>query len=213
MNRREFAARLGLAGAATSLLPTLVQAQGTPAEGRDYVRLQTPAPTSASGKVEVVEFFGYWCPHCNAFEPSLDAWVRKLPAHVSFKRIPVAFQAAQEIHQRLYFTLEAMGQVDAMHRKVFGAMHVQKMRLDKEADILALVTANGVDGAKFADTFKSFTVQTKVRQARQLAEAYKIDGVPTIGIQGRFFTSPSLTGGAERALAVADFLIERSRGG
>ena len=187
-----------------------------PGRARRGPRLRAPAdpgPHECQRKVEVVEFFGYWCPHCNAFEPSLDAWVRKLPAHVSFKRIPVAFQAAQEMHQRLYFALEAMGQVDAMHRKVFSAMHVQKMRLDKEADIVALVTANGVDAAKFTDTFKSFTVQTKVRQARQLAEAYKIDGVPTIGIQGRYFTSPSLTGGAERALAVADFLIERSRGG
>lgn len=213
MNRRDFATRIGLAGAAAIVSPQVL-AQGAPAEGRDFVRLQQPAPVGApAGKVEVVEFFGYWCPHCNAFEPTLEAWVKKLPAHVAFRRVPVAFRADHELMQKLFYSLEAMGQLEAVHRKVFAAIHVQKMRFDKEADVIAFVGANGVDTAKFADNFKSFTVQTKIRQARQLADAYKIDGVPTLGIQGRYFTSPSLTGSAERALWVAEQLVERSRNG
>ena len=90
-----------------------------------------------------------------------------------------------------------MGLLEQMHRKVFAAIHVQQQHLDKERrDHSAFMTANGVDAAKFNETYKSFTVASKFKQARQLADAYRIDGVPTLGIQGRFFTSPSLAGGA-----------------
>ena len=211
MDRREFTLRTGLAAAGLALSP-LAGAQGAgPVEGRDFVRLGQPIPMPAGSKIEVVEFFGYWCPHCNSFEPALEAWVKTLPADVAFRRVPVAFSAAHEPYQRMFYALEAMGQLDAVHRKIFAAIHVGKQRLDKESDILAFVTANGVDGAKFTDAFKSFGVQTKLRQARQLSDAYKIDGVPTLGVHGRFFTSPSLTGSHERALAVANVLIQRAR--
>jgi thiol:disulfide interchange protein DsbA len=210
MNRRRF--NLSLAGACSAAcLPGLARAQGAPVEGKDYARLAQPVPMAASGKVEVVEFFGYWCPHCNSFEPAIDAWARKLPAEVSFRRVPVAFSAPQEPYARIYLALEAMGQLDALHRKVFAAIHVQRQRLEKDAEISAFMAANGVDAAKFMDTYKGFTVASKFKQARQLADAYKIDGVPTIGIHGRYFTSPSLAGGAEQALRVADYLIQRAK--
>ena len=214
MNRREFA--LGPAAVALSglLLPSLVMpvwAQGAPQEGRDFIRVAQPVPVP-EGKVDVVEFFGYWCPHCSAFEPALEAWVKKLPAaQVNFRRVPISFNAAQEPMQRLYFALESMGLVDTLHRKVFAAIHVNKQRLDKDADIAAWAVANGADAPKILDAMKSFSVATKVRQAKQLAEGYKIEGVPTLGIQGRYMTSPSIAGTQERALAVADALIAQSR--
>ena len=210
MNRRRF--NLSLAGACSAAcLPGLARAQGAPVEGKDYARLAQPVAMASSGKVEVVEFFGYWCPHCNSFEPAIDAWARKLPAEVSFRRVPVAFSAPQEPYARIYLALEATGQLEALHRKVFAAIHVQRQRLEKDAEISAFMTANGVDAAKFMDTYKGFTVASKFKQARQLADAYKIDGVPTIGIHGRYFTSPSLAGGAEQALRVADYLIQRAK--
>ena len=210
MNRRRF--NLSLAGACSAAcLPGLARAQGAPVEGKDYARLAQPVAMASSGKVEVVEFFGYWCPHCNSFEPAIDAWARKLPAEVSFRRVPVAFSAPQEPYARIYLALEATGQLEALHRKVFAAIHVQRQRLEKDAEITAFMTANGVDAAKFMDTYKGFTVASKFKQARQLADAYKIDGVPTIGIHGRYFTSPSLAGGAEQALRVADYLIQRAK--
>jgi thiol:disulfide interchange protein DsbA len=98
-----------------------------------------------------------------------------------------------------------------MHRKVFNAIHLDRLRLDKLPEILAFVTKNGVDGAKFSEAFNSFSVQTKIRQAKQQSEVYRIDGVPTLGIQARFYTSGSLAGTPERTLAVADYLIDRSR--
>jgi len=212
MNRRRFAIRLA-AAAAAPCLPLAASAQGAPVEGRDYARLAQPLPMPATGKIEVVEFFGYWCPHCNTFEPALDAWSRKLPADVAFRRVPVAFSAPQEPYAKIYFTLEAMGLLEQMHRKVFAAIHVQRQHLEKESEILAFMTANGVDAAKFSEIYKSFTVASKFKQARQLADAYRIDGVPTLGIHGRFFTSPSLAGGSDQALRVADQLIQRARQG
>lgn len=211
MNRREFA--LASIGTPLIVLAGPLWAQGgAPVEGTDFKRVAQPVAVP-EGKVDVVEFFGYWCQHCNAFEPALDAWVRKLPAHVTFRRLPIAFNAAHEPMQRLYFAIEALGLVDSLHRKVFAAVHVGRQRLDKEADIAAWAESVGADGPKILDAMKSFSVATKVRQARQLAEAYKIDGVPTLGIQGRYMTSPSIAGTQERALAVADALIALSRKG
>lgn len=214
MKRREFSTHLmaGAVGAAALSAGSAARAQSEFVEGTHYVKLSQPGPVPANGKIEVVEFFWYGCPHCQAFEPALDAWQKKLPADVAFQRMPVAFREEPFVaHQRLFFALDALGLIDTMHRKVFNAIHLDRMRLDKLPEIVAFVTKNGVDGAKFSEAFNSFSVQTKVRQAKQLAEVYRIDGVPTLGIQARFYTSGSLAGGPERALAVADYLITRAR--
>jgi len=105
-----------------------------------------------------------------------------------------------------------MGKLDtALHKKIFAAIHVQNQRLLTEQEQLAFVSANGVDGAKFSEMWRSFQVATQCTKAKQLTDAYKIDGVPALGIQGRFYTSATLAGSHERSLAVADFLIQRSK--
>lgn len=210
MNRREWA--LGATALAVAGLSGPLRAQGGPVEGRDFQRVAQPVPVTGD-KVEVVEFFGYWCPHCNAFEPALDAWIKKLPPQVSFRRMPVAFNAAQEPAQRLYFALEALGLVETLHRKVFTALHVERKRLNNDADIQAWAQSVGADSAKILDAMKSFSVATKSRQSRALSEGYRIEGVPTLGIHGRWMTSPSIAGTQERALAVADALIAQVRKG
>lgn len=215
MNRREFSlTTLGTLGL-TAGLPGLALAQGTPVEGKQYVRLPQAAPVSApAGKVEVVEFFWYGCGHCNDFEPTLAAWVAKLPADVVFRRVPVAFRENPfGNHQRLFYALEAMGLVSSLHAKVFRAIHAEGQTLDKPETIAAFMTRQGVDAAKFMAMFNSFAVQTKCKQARTLADAYKIDGVPTLGIAGRYFTSVSLNGNPERTLATTNFLIDQARKG
>jgi thiol:disulfide interchange protein DsbA len=214
MNRRDFSAHLvGLGLGTTALsasLPAL--AQGAPVEGTHYVRLGSQAPVSApAGKIEVIEFFWYGCPHCNAFEPTLDAWQKKLPADIAFRRVPVAFREIYAVHQQIFYALEAMGKVEAMHRRVFYAIHNDRQRLEKLDEIAALMEKNGVDKAKFIEVFNSFSVQTKAKQASRLAEAYKIDGVPAMGIHGRFFTSGTLAGSPEKALLVTDYLVQGLR--
>jgi protein dithiol oxidoreductase (disulfide-forming) len=212
--RQVSAALLGAGLGSTALgLVTPAAAQGGPVEGTHYVKLAQPLPVPAGGKIEVVEFFSYACPHCSAFEPTLEGWIKKLPADVTFRRAPVPFLQNAENFQKLYFALETMGKVEALQRKVFFTIHVERARLDKPADIAAYLAKQGVDSAKFMDVFNSFSVQTRARQATQLSEAYKIDGVPALGIQGRFYTSVSLAGSPDRALAVTDFLTQRVRQG
>jgi thiol:disulfide interchange protein DsbA len=214
MKRRDFSIQVAGAGLGMALTGA-ASAQGGPVEGQQYVRLQTPAPVTvpAGKKVEVVEFFWYECPHCNVFDPLVSAWAKKLPADVAFRRVPVGFTARHQAAQKMFYALEAMGQLEALHKKIFAAIHVQNKRLISESDMVAFVSANGVDGAKFSEMFKSFQVTTQANRARQLSDAYKIDGVPAMGIQGRYFTSGALAGGHDRALAVTDFLIARARQG
>ena len=211
MKRRDFSLQLAATGLA-SVWAGSAGAQGGPVEGTHYTKLAQPVAVSTpAGKIEVLEFFSYGCPHCFALEPTLESWAKQLPPDVVFKRVPVGFNALYENYQKIYYALEAMGQVEHMHRKVFSAIHQQRLRLDKEADIAAFMTANGVDGAKFLDLYKSFTVQTKAKQAQQLSQAYKIDGVPSMAVQGRYVTSGSLAGSNERALAVTDALVQVAR--
>jgi len=213
MNRREFSTQLVAAGVGLSaaVIAAPAAAQFVPVEGTHYVRLSEPLPVPA-GKIEVIEVFWYGCPHCNAFEPTLDAWQKKLPADVLFRRVPVAFRdEPYGTHQRIYYALETMGLIPTMHRKVFYAIHGERQRLDKAPEIAAFMAKNGVDSAKFLEVFNSFSVQTKARQARQLSAAYKIDGVPALGVQGRYFTSGSMAGTNEAALSVVDFLVQKVR--
>ncbi|HJV61535.1 MAG TPA: thiol:disulfide interchange protein DsbA/DsbL [Albitalea sp.] len=213
MNRREFSALFAAGATAASWLPAAQAQIPTPVEGTHYVKLNQPLPV-APGKIEVIEFFWYGCPHCNAFEPALDAWQKRLPADVAFRRVPVAFREEPFVaHQKIYYALEAMGLVPTMHRKVFYAIHGERQRLDKPAEIAAFMQKNGVDSAKFMENFNSFSTQTKARQAARLSEAYKIDGVPAIGIQGRYYTSGSLAGSPDASLLVADYLIQKVRKG
>ncbi len=166
----------------------------SPVNGVDYRTLDKVQPTDSGKKVEVTEFFWYACPHCNAFEPALEDWVRKQGDKIVFKRVPIAFRESFMPQQKLYYTLEAMGKVDELHQKVFNAIHVGRQSLDTDAAIIAFIEKQGVDKKKFVDLYNSFGVQTKVRRASQLQEAYKIDGVPTIAIDGRYMTSPSIVG-------------------
>ncbi len=214
MQRRDFSKRIAAATAGLGLAwQGGAQAQGAPREGTHYVRLGSPAPVSlpAGKAVEVVEFFWYGCPHCYAFEPTLEAWVKRLPADVAFRQVPVGFMAPHQYHARLFYALEETGALGTMHRRVFNAIHQQGKRLNNDADIVAFAKDSGVDGAKLVQAMKGFSVSTKATRAKQLADAYKIDGVPAVGVHGRFYTAASLAGSHERAVQVADFLIQLAR--
>lgn len=216
MQRREFsisAATLAVAATGISAFPSLAQAQARAFQsGSDYLTLDKPAATEApAGMVEVVEFFWYNCPHCNAFEPMFDAWSKKVPKDVLVRRAPIAFRPDFEPQQRLYYVLEAMGKVEELHRKVFNAIHLEKQPLATADQITAWVEKQGIPKAKFVEMYNSFSVSTKVRKATQLQDAYALDGVPALGINGRYFTSGSQAKSMERALQVTDYLIGQSR--
>ena len=217
MQRREFSiSAAALAAAATAglgTLPALAQAQAKPFQsGTDYLTLDKPAATEApAGQIEVVEFFWYNCPHCNAFEPAFDAWAKRQAKDVAVRRVPIAFRPDFEPQQRLYYVLEAMGKVEEMHKKVFYAIHVEKQPLATAEQITAWVDKQGIPKAKFTELYNSFSVATKARKATQLQDAYALDGVPALGINGRYFTSGTQAKTLERALQVTDALIVQSR--
>ena len=193
-------------------LSGFVAAQGQKIEeGFDYRILPIAQTVETKGKVEVIEFFWYGCPHCYDFEPELSSWVKRQPKDVVFKRVPVAFRDDFMPHSQLFYALEAMGKGDALNEKVMYAMHKENKRLLTEPEIADWVASQGIDRNTFLATYRSFAVISKARAAKQMAEAYRIDGVPTIVMQGKYVTSPSIAGTKAKAILVMDYLEEKIR--
>jgi thiol:disulfide interchange protein DsbA len=192
-----------------------------PVSGREYLMLPDVQNTDAGAKIEVTEFFSYACPHCNAFEPTLSAWVAKNQGRVVFKRVHVAFNAAEVPLQRLYSTLEAMGVAEQHHAKVFEAIHVKRTRLNTDEAVFEWAQNAGLDRVKFSDAYRSFGTQARVNRAKTLATNYKINQWPMIAVDGRFLTSPHQVGSAatpelnepdsqQGVLKVMDILVTRA---
>jgi protein dithiol oxidoreductase (disulfide-forming) len=215
MKRRDFSLACGAAMAGSALVSTAALAQGNaPVAGKNYQVVSKPAAVEApAGKIEVVEFFWYNCPHCNAFEPAFEEWVKRVPKDVMVRRVPIAFRADFQPQQRLYYTLEALGLVEKLTPKVFAAIHAEKQKLDSADQITEWVVKQGVDKTKFLEQFNSFTVANKASKATQLQNAYQIEGVPALGVAGRFWTDGSMNGSMERALQVVDILVAGIRSG
>lgn len=216
MKRRDFS--MGLTGTVALSLGgfgSVALAQGgKPVAGTHYAVVEPRAPVDApAGKVEVVEFFWYDCPHCNAFEPILDAWLKRLPGDIAFRRVPVAFDDSFAPLQRLYFSLEAMGLVDKLHAKVFSAIHRERSlpTRSKGEAIAEWIARQGVDKSKFVEHYNSFTVAAKASRATQLQNAYKLEGVPALGVGGRFLTDGPMAGNMDKALLVVESLVADQR--
>jgi thiol:disulfide interchange protein DsbA len=210
MKRREFS--LAAAGIAAGL-PLALRAQvRAPEDGREYRTLDKKVAVDApAGKIELVDFFWYNCPHCNAFEPALQAWSRKLPDDVVLRRVPVGFRDDMVPQQRLFYTLDAMGKLPDMHVKVFDAIHKEHVNLTTLAPMTEWVAKQGIDPAKFTEVYNSFAVSAKARRATELQNAYAVEGVPAFGVAGRWYTDPTLAGNNARFLQVAEYLIGEAR--
>jgi len=223
MKRRDFSLVCGSALAGSAWLMPAAQAQTTtpgqvqgkrPEAGSEYLKLDKPAGVEApAGKIEVVEFFWYNCPHCNAFEPTFAAWSKRAPKDVVIRRVPIAFRSDFGPQQRLYYTLEALGLVETLHAKVFHAIHVERKRLDQPDAIIDWVVKQGVDKAKFVDQFNSFSTASKATRATQLMNGYKVEGVPAMGVAGRFYTDGTMAKGMEHVLQVVEYLVGEVRKG
>lgn len=217
MNRREFSLAAVAAASASTLSLTVATpalAQAAAREGKDYAKLGKPVATTAgAGKVEVLEFFWYSCSHCHNFEPAFAAWKAAVPADVVVQRVPVGFSASFIPQQKLYYTLLGMGKVDEVHSKVFRAIHVERNRLAKDADIFDWAAKQGLDMTKFKEIYNSFTVSNQVRKATELQQAYNVEGVPSIGVAGRYYTDGTMAGSMANVLRVTDYLVATSRKG
>jgi thiol:disulfide interchange protein DsbA len=215
--------------AAACLFATAVSAAVSPAfaspanpqNGVDYVTLAQPQPVQAVGKkVEVIEFFMYHCPVCNGLEPGFEEWVKKQGDRIQVRRIHMPYTGANDPEAHLFLTLEALGKLDEMHGKVFNAVHQQRIRLNKDDAIIDWVSKNGIDRATFLNAWNSFGVQARMRQLNRLIGAYGVESVPTLVIDGRYMTSPSMANATlktnnphelfKATLQVADALVAKA---
>ena len=189
-----------------------VASPASPQAGKDYKVLQTAQPTDVpAGKVEVIEFFWYGCPHCAQMEPVLDAWLKKLPPDVVYKRIPVAFRDDFLPHSKMYHALDALGVAEQMTPRVFTEIHANKNYLltpESQADFMQ---KNGIDRKKYLDAYNSFSTASAIQRDKKLLSDYRIDGVPTFEIQGKYETSPAQTNSLEGTLQVIDYLVAQIR--
>ena len=215
MKRRDFS--LQLASASLAALPAALwsgsaAAQGGPVEGTHYSRLAQPVPVSVpAGKVEVIEFFSYACGHCFKLEPFLAAWAGKLPPDVVFKRVPGVGSGAWSQLGLLYYSLEAMGKLDALHEKAFDAMHKENTNLANVKIREQWLAKQGIDAVQYASVEKSFSVQSKLSRAAQMMGSYKVDGVPMLIVNGKYVTSTGHAGGPEKVVPVVEQLIAMAR--
>ena len=163
-----------------------------PVNGADYTTLAQPQPVQATGKkVEVVEFFAYHCPACNFLEPTLNSWIKKQGDNIVVRRVHLPFQGPADPEAHLFLTLEAMGKLEEYHQRVFNAVHVERQRLMKDDAIIEWAVKNGLDRAKFMETWNSFGVTSKLRRLQTITANYKVSGTPTIIIDGKYVVSPS----------------------
>ena len=214
MKRRDFSVAVSAALAGSALLSSAHAQVQKPESGTDYLVLDKKAAVEApAGKIEVVEFFWYNCPHCNAFEPALEAWIKRVPKDVSVRRVPVGFRDEFVPQQRLYYALEAMDLLDKLHAKVFAAIHVEKLQLAKGDAIGDWVAKQGVDRTKFMERYNDFSTASKAGKATQLQNVYRVEGVPALGVGGRYYTDGTLARSMPRALQIVDYLVAEVRGG
>jgi thiol:disulfide interchange protein DsbA len=186
--------------------------------GKDYVVIDgsaAPGRGAAGGsgadRIEVVEFFSYACPHCAHLEPQLEKWRHTLPANVTLRRVPVVFGRDEwETLARLYFTLEAAGQVDALHAKVFAALHAEHVNLFSSGAVADWMARQGNERRSFLDRYNSFSVQVRLQGANALAQQDGIESVPSFVVAGRYRTDLDMARDYGRLLGIVDELVRKS---
>lgn len=183
-----------------------------PQAGKDYLEIKPAQPTDTGNKVEVVEIFSYMCPHCNDFEPKVAAWVKQLPPDTQFRRMPVVFgRASWETMARSYYALEALGEIEKFHPKIFGAIHDDNIILQQKDVLTDWIEKQGLDRKKFSAAYDSFSTGGKIQRGNQRAQSYGITGVPSMVIDGKYMISTAQSGNYENMLKTADELLKQVR--
>lgn len=197
-----------------SVLVLCVAAQAAPVAGKDYLVISPAQPTDTGNKIEVVEVFSYMCPHCSEFEPKVAAWVKQLPADTQFRRMPVVFgRPSWELLARMYFALEAMGDIEKLHPKIFQSIHEENVIMQQKDVLFDWIEKQGIDRKKFAAAFDSFSMGGKIQRSTQRAQSYGINGVPSIVIDGKYLVSTAQAGNYETMIKTVDELVKQLRAG
>lgn len=197
---------------ALGLLIFSAAAFAAPTAGKDYLEIKPAQPTDSGSKIEVVEVFSYMCPHCNDFEPKISAWVKQLPPDTQFRRMPVVFgRASWEMLARSYYALEALGEIEKIHPKIFAAIHEDNVILQQRDVLVDWMEKQGIDRKKFGGAYDSFSMSGKIQRSNQRAQSYGISGVPSLVIDGKYMISTTQSGNYENMLKTADELLKQLR--
>lgn len=188
-------------------IPLMRSADAAIQPGKEYRLVKSPQPQASAGQVEILEFFAYTCPHCFRLEAVVGPWAKNLPAEVVFRRMPVVFAESTVPLAKAYFTLEAMEAVEPLHLRVFQALQEQQVWLMQEKTLFAWIARQGIDAKRFEEIYRSFAIHGQTSRARQLAQTFAIDAVPTLVVGGKYRTSASLAGSAAALPKVLDELV------
>lgn len=180
-------------------------------EGRDYTVLPHPQPTESGKNIEVLEFFWYGCPHCYDLHPHIKTWLKKMPKDVSFRYVPAIFRPNWIPGLKTFYAMEALGERDKLHDKVYEAIHTDKVDLTKDEVLFNWIAKQGIDRQKFIDAYNSFSVQNQVAKSTQISKDYNLSGVPTVVVDGRYLTSGRMGGTPQDTIKILDELIEKVR--
>lgn len=176
----------------------------------DY-RVIKPQPVAVPGRIEVIDFFWYGCPHCNNLQPALERWISRKPADVVIRRIPAILRDSWAPHARIYYTLEALGEVERLHQRVYHGYHVEELHMSKPEVMSAWATRNGIDRERWEQAYNSPEVQRRVEEAAKLTRAYQISGTPSLVVNGRYLTSGNMAESLNAIVAITDGLVQKVR--
>lgn len=181
--------RGGLVLLALAAVAASAPAQEIRARQNMEYRLIAPQPVEAGGKIEVIDFFWYGCPACNALQPALEAWIKRKPADVVVRRIPAIFRETWVPHVRIYYTLERLGELERLHQQVYFSYHVEELLMSRPEVVEQWAARNGIDRGKWANAYNSPEVEERIERAKRLTTAYDVRGTPSLVVNGRYLTA------------------------
>lgn len=191
-------------GPATAQQPRVLRAD------IDY-RVIRPQPVQVASGIEVIDFFWYGCPYCNQLQPALERWIKSKPADVTVRRIPVILRDSWAPHARIYYTLEALGEAERLHQRVYHGYHVEQLYMSKPEVMSEWAVRNGIDRARWDEAYASAGVRSKVEEAAKLTRAYGITGTPSLVVQGRYLTSGNMAESLDGVIPILDGMVRRVR--
>lgn len=174
-------------------------------------RLIEPQPVASSDRVEVIDFFWYGCPYCNQLQPALEAWERRKPDDVALRRVPVILRDSWAPHARIYYTLEALGETERLHRRVYHGYHVEELHMSRPEVMEEWAVRHGIDRERWREAYFSPEVDARVAEAYRMTNRYGIRGTPSIVVDGRYLTSSSMTPTVSGVVEVLEDLIRLAR--
>ena len=174
-------------------------------------RVIKPQPVSVANGIEVIDFFWYGCPHCHNLQPALERWISRKPADVTVRRIPAILRDSWTAHARIYYTLEALGEVERLHQRVYHGYHVEELSMSKPEVMSEWAVRNGIARERWDEAYNSPAVQRKVEEAARLSRAYSIAGTPSLVVNGRYLTSGSMGESLNSTVLILDALVSKVR--